>query len=259
MAHFILEEAPHNCLFLTLISPKKHNCITPGLIEEMTEVLQNLSNNPDVHTLIIRAEGKHFCAGADLNWMQETARMSFEENKKEARALANMLQLLYDLPQLTIGLLHGAVYGGGVGLAACMDIAIADADTQFCFAETKIGLIPSTISPYVVKAIGPRQAKRFFMTAEVFGTAMAEKIGLVHEVTEGDADACLNHILDAVAQNGPSAKRAAKKLVEDVQGHAFNEELLEMTAESLAQIRSTDEAKEGLAAFFEKRQASWIA
>lgn len=259
MAHFILEEAPHNCLFLTLISPGKHNCITPGLIDEMTEALQNLHNNKNVHTLVIRAEGKHFCAGADLTWMQETATMSRDDNKKEARALADLLHLLYTLPQLTIGLLHGAVYGGGVGLAACMDLVLADVNTQFSFAEAKIGLIPSTISPYVVKAIGSRHAKRFFMTAEVFGADIAEKIGLVSEITEGDADARLNLILESVSKGGPEARRAAKKLVQAVDGQDINEQLLDMTAESLADIRATEEAQEGLAAFFEKRQASWIA
>jgi len=243
---------------LTLNRPELHNAFDDSLIAGMTEALQKFAADPQVRLVRLAATGKSFSAGADLGWMRRMAGYSREENLADAMALAELLRTLNDLPKPTVALVQGAVFGGGVGLVAACDLVLATPRASFCLSEVKLGLIPATISPYVVAAIGPRAARRYFLTAERFDVENALRMGLVHEIVAAeDLDREADRLTRLLLQNGPRAMAAAKQLVADVAWRPVDEDLLADTAERIAAARASDEGREGLGAFLEKRRPNW--
>lgn len=243
---------------LTLNRPDRHNAFDDTLIAELTANLERLGAQDGVRAVVLASTGRSFSAGADLEWMRRMAGYSEAENRADAKALARMLYTLDRLPRPTIALVQGSAYGGGVGLVACCDIAIASERASFCLTEVKIGLTPATISPYVVAAIGPRQARRYFTTAEVISSARAREIGLVHEVVpEAELDAVRDRVLAALLQGAPGAQADAKALVFLCEGRAVDAELSQETSRRIAQRRASPEGSEGLGAFLSKRTPSW--
>ncbi len=243
---------------LTLNRPEVHNAFNDDLIAELTAALVRLEQDPAVRAVVLAAAGKSFSAGADLNWMKRMAGYSEEENRADARGLAGLMRSLNELAKPTVALVQGAAYGGGVGLVACCDIAIAATRASFCLSEVKLGLIPAVISPYVIAAIGERAARRYFVTAERFDAETALRLGLVQEVVAPEAlEAAGRQVLDALLAGGPAAQAAAKRLVRDMAGRPIDDALVEETAKRIAEIRAGAEAKEGVSAFLEKRPPAW--
>lgn len=244
---------------VTLNRPAVHNAFDEAMIARLAGLWDELAGREDVVAVVLRGQGKSFSAGADLNWMKRAATYSEEQNREDAQALAAMLHKLYSLPQLTIACVYGAAMGGGLGLVSCCDIVLADEKAVFVLSEVKLGLIPATIAPYVIRAIGERQARRFFQTGERFDGRKAYDIGLAHEVTPRPEEVqfMLDHILKDVRANGPQAMKSAKNLCLDLAGQALTSALIDDTAARIARTRTGDEAKEGLAAFLEKRKAAW--
>ena len=245
---------------LTLNRPQLHNAFDDALINDLTAELKSLEGDSKVRVVVLTATGKSFSAGADLNWMRRMADYSYEQNLDDARRLAGLMSVLNDLAKPTVARIQGAAFGGGVGLVACCDIVIAADTATFCLSEVKLGLIPSVISPYVVNAIGERQARRYFLSAERFNAQEAWRIGLVHEVVSvGDLDTRVARLLKTLISNGPKAMVAAKDLAQFVSRGPLDSTLQEDTARRIAQVRAGDEAKEGLSAFLEKRKPAWSA
>lgn len=245
---------------LTLNRPEVHNAFDDDVIEQLIAQLESIANNEAVRVLVLRSNGKNFSAGADLAWMRRMAKNSHQENLQDAGRLAKLMQLLNELNKPTIGLVQGAAYGGAVGLAACCDMVIASEDAQFCLSEVKIGLIPAVISPYVVRAIGERQSRRYFLTAEPFSAAIAQNFGLVHEVVASPElfdDACAR-ITRTLSKNSPQGMRAAKELIFAVSHKVIDQTVIQDTAQRIADIRVSAEGQEGLSAFLEKRKPNWI-
>ncbi|MGO1076590.1 enoyl-CoA hydratase-related protein [Inquilinus sp. CA228] len=239
--------------------PDRHNAFDEHVIAELTEGFVKLGADDAVRAVVLRGAGKSFSAGADLDWMRRMAAYDEAANLADARALAALMRTIDTLPQPTVALVHGPAYGGGVGLVACCDIAIATEAASFSLSEVKLGLIPAVISPYVVRAIGARAARRYFLTAERFDAVEARRLGLVHELVAGDGlEEAARQVLAALRGNGPAAVRAAKDLVGAVAGKA-PAEVEEDCARRIAAIRAGDEGKEGVAAFLEKRKPSWLA
>lgn len=245
---------------LALRRPEVHNAVNPTLIREMTEALDAVDREPSVRAVILLGEGRSFCAGADLTWMRESAGYGRAQNLADARALARLLRTLDRLSKPTIARVHGPAYGGGVGLVACCDIAVARQDVTFAFSEAKLGIVPATISPYVVEAIGARQARRYFLTGERMSAAEAFRLGLVHELVVDDVelDARINEILVPLLLAGPAAQAAGKDLIRAVAQRPIEAKVIEETAKRIAAIRATPEAKEGLGAFLGKRSPAWV-
>ena len=244
---------------LTLNSPERHNAFDDQLIADLTHALERLDADPQVRVVVLAANGKSFSAGADLNWMRRMADYSAEENLVDARALAELMRVLNGLKKPTLALVQGAVYGGGVGLVACCDIAIATPRAKFCLSEVKLGLIPAAISPYVVEAIGTRAARRYFLTAEIFAAEEALRLGLLHDIVdEEELTARGKAICQQILQNGPQALAVAKKLIGTVGRRPVDSKMIEETAELIAGIRASAEGKEGLGAFLEKRTPNWV-
>jgi methylglutaconyl-CoA hydratase len=227
---------------LTLNRPETHNAFDDVMIAEITDTLEEIAARDDITTMILQSTGKSFSAGADLNWMKRAANYSEDQNREDALKLAQMLNNLYRLPQLTIACVQGAAMGGGLGLIACCDIVLASNTAMFSLSEVKLGLIPATIGPYVIRAIGARQAGRYFQTAERFDALTAQRIGLVHEICAGALDEKLQDILKASQSNGPLAMRAAKKLCHDLIGE-IDEATMHDTASRIAAIRTRAEAQ----------------
>ena len=244
---------------VTLNNPDKHNAFDDKIIAQLTHAFDRIASDENVNVMVLASTGKSFSAGADLGWMKRMASFSYEENLADANALATMLHKLNFLPQPTIAKVQGAAFGGAVGLASCCDIVIASEKASFCLSEVKLGLIPATISPYVVNAIGLKASRRYFQTAERFFAAKAEQIGLVDEVVSPDAlDEATNAMIKQLLTNGPVATREAKQLAFDVAYQPINNELMQETSKRIAAIRVSEEGQEGLTAFFEKRPASWL-
>lgn len=244
---------------LTMNRPEVHNAFDDLLITALVTELRRLEEHPDVRVVILAASGRSFSAGADLAWMRRMADYSREENLSDALGLAELMQTIYQLKKPTIARVQGAAYGGGVGLVACCDMVIASDRAAFCLSEVKLGLIPAVISPYVVAAIGPRAARRYFQSAEVFTAAEAYRWGLVHEVVaEEELAARVDDLARRLLKNGPIAMAAAKQLVERVTAERIDTALINDTAERIAAIRASDEGKEGLSAFLEKRSPAWV-
>ena len=243
---------------VTLNRPKLHNAFDDAMIAALTEAFGTLGTDPSVRYVVLRGAGKSFCAGGDLAWMRRMAGYSHAENLADARALAELMHVLDTLPRPTVAVVQGAAYGGGVGLVACCDIAVATMGARFCLSEVKLGLIPAAISPYVVAAMGRRAARRYFLTAEPFDAAEARRTGLIHAVADdADIEDVLAGLLDSLSKGGPTAQAAAKALIADV-AHLPAEKLQDETAARIAEIRAGEEGREGVSAFLEKRRPNWI-
>ena len=244
---------------VTLNRPEKHNAFDDTIIAELRDSFEALAQNKEVRVVILASSGKNFSAGADLAWMKRMAEYDYGHNMKDAEALAAMLKALFDLPQPTIARVQGAAFGGAVGLVSCCDMAVASEDASFALSEVKIGLVPATISPYVIRAIGERAARRYFVTAERFDAIDALRLGLVSDVVSADAlDARVAQLANTICGNGPAAVRAAKDLVNAVAGQELDRELIEDSCARIAHIRVSKEGQEGLDAFLNKRKPNWL-
>lgn len=272
----LLDVSPDGVAVITLNQPAKRNAFDEIMIATLAELFETLKGADHVRIVFIRGAGESFCAGADIDWMRRGGERTEEDNYKDALTLARMLRHLHDLPQLTVALAHGAVMGGGAGLLAACDVAVAVKDTKFRFSEVRLGLTPATISPYVVEAIGPRWAKALFATGEGFDGVFAEKIGLVQYTVEDEAGlvSMLKHLTGLAFAAAPGAVTDAKALVryliddstrlrnaalpaQLVPGHVIDEDLMKETAKRIAHRRASAEGKEGLAAFLAKRKPEW--
>lgn len=243
---------------ISMNRPDKHNAFDDGVIAELRSAFDTVAANDAVRVVVLAAEGKSFSAGGDLAWMKRMAEYDYADNLGDARLLADMLKALYDLPQPTVARVQGAAYGGAVGLVSCCDMAVASERATFALSEVRIGLVPATISPYVIRAIGERASRRYFTTGERFTADTAQRLGLVSEVVDAEGlDDAVGHLVHALLQNGPQAVRQAKQLVHDVAGHPITPTLVEGTCELIARIRTSAEGQEGLGAFLEKRAATW--
>ncbi|WP_374570954.1 enoyl-CoA hydratase-related protein [Phenylobacterium sp.] len=244
---------------VTINRPERKNAFDAELISALHEAFETLRGAEGVRVVLIRGAGSIFSAGADLEWMRDAADYTEAENRDDAYEMAKMLKSLWDLPALTVAMVQGGAYGGGAGLAAACDIALATADARFSFSEVRLGLIAATISPYVVAAVGPRTARALFATGKVFGADYAERIGLITEVAD-DAQAMAaraEKIVDEIMACGPEAVAASKRLVGDIVGRHIDRALMEDTARRIAAARVSPEGQEGVRAFLERRKPSW--
>jgi methylglutaconyl-CoA hydratase len=243
---------------VTLNRPEVFNAFNEVAVAELQDCIQALGDRAEVRVVVLAARGKCFSAGADLDWMKRMASSSYEANRDDAYRLATMLRTICSCPIPVIARVQGDAFGGGVGLISASDIAVAVESASFSLSEVKLGLIPATISPYVIRAIGARAARRYFITAERFAAPEAHRIGLVHEVVPADhLDSTVQSIIAAICQNGPHAVTKAKQLIHDIDGRPFSEGLLLETAERIAQVRASPEAREGVSSFLEKRSPAW--
>jgi methylglutaconyl-CoA hydratase len=258
-AYETIDVAIRNAIaIVTLDRPEVHNAFNEALIAELTATLRALGADAAVRVVVLVGAGPSFCAGADLNWMKRIAGFSRAQNLADARALAAMLAALYELPKPTIARVHGAAFGGGVGLVACCDIAIGAQDATFALSEAKLGLIPATISPYVIEAIGARAARRYFLTAERFTAAEAYRLGLLHDLAQlSELDARINELLGFLVTAGPRAQAECKALIRAIAHRPIDGAVIADSAARIASVRASAEAREGVAAFLEKRRAAW--
>lgn len=239
--------------------PDVRNAFNDSVIAELTTAFKGFAEDKELRAVILAGHGKAFCAGADLNWMRAMADYSWEQNRADAEKLAEMLWAIHSCPVPVVGRVHGDCYAGGVGLAAVCDVLIASDNVAFCLSEAKLGLLPATIGPYVVKALGERAAQRYFTTAERFTAAEAHRLGFVHEITSPETlDDAVHNIVKALKVNGPAAVRACKRLVQDVAGQPITPELRAETAKRIADIRASAEGKEGVQSFLQKRSPNWL-
>ena len=244
---------------VTLNRPDVRNAFNEFTIAELSLAFNELGRNEQVRAIVLAANGPAFCAGADLNWMKKMAGYTHAENAEDAGKLADMLRTIYLCPKPVVAKVQGDCYAGGMGLVAACDIAVATSATCFCLSEVKLGLIPATISPYVIKAMGENAARRYFLTAEKFTAQEAHRIGFVHDIVGAEAlDAHVEAIVKALVTSSPNAVREAKVLVREVTGKTVDSALMVDTAERIASIRASDEGREGVASFLEKRKPSWL-
>jgi methylglutaconyl-CoA hydratase len=245
---------------VTLNRPELRNAFDEKVIAELTRAFEDVKNDKAVRVMILAGNGPAFCAGADLHWMKRMAGYGYDENLADARALAGMLAALDRLPKPTIARVHGPVFAGGTGLVAACDIAVGTPEAKFCLSEAKLGLSPATISPYVMRAMGEREARRYFLTAEVFDAQEAFRIGMLSILTTGEAlDAVISSLVEHLLAGGPEAHARIKALIRAVAGRRPDDELVAETAQRIAEIRGSPEGKEGIAAFLEKRRAAWCS
>jgi methylglutaconyl-CoA hydratase len=238
--------------------PEVRNAFNDSVITELAETFTRLGNDPGLRAIVLGGHGKAFCAGADLNWMKSMAGYGWEDNRADATRLAEMLWAVYVCPLPVVGRLQGDCYAGGMGLAACCDVLVASEGMHFCLSEAKLGLLPATISPYVIRAMGEQAARRYFVTAERFSAAQAHAMGFVHEVVTADAlDSKVDEITALLVANGPAAVKACKRLVQDFAGRDITQDLRAETARRIADIRASDEGREGVQAFLNKREPAW--
>ncbi|WP_296000828.1 enoyl-CoA hydratase/isomerase family protein [Rugamonas sp.] len=244
---------------VTLNRPDVRNAFNEITISELALAFDELGRNELVRAIVLAANGPAFCAGADLNWMKKMAAYTHAENQADALQLAQMLRTIYLCPKPVVARVQGDCYAGGMGLVAACDIIVAAEEANFCLSEVKLGLIPATISPYVIKAMGENAARRYCLTAERFGAREAHRIGFAHEVVAADAlDAKVAEIVKALTNNSPHAVQQAKVLVRDVAGQTVNDALLADTAERIAHIRASEQGREGVQSFLEKRKPNWL-
>lgn len=244
---------------VTLNRPEVRNAFNETMIVELGQVFTHLASQPDVRAIVLAANGPAFCAGGDLNWMKKMAHYNDAENHADALHLAKMLRAIYTCPQPVVARVHGDCYAGGMGLVSACDMIVAAPGAYFCLSEVKLGLIPATISPYVIKAMGEQAARRYFLTAERFTAQEAHRFGMVHELAEVDAmDASVAAITKALLGNSPNAVRQAKVLVREIAGREVDDALLDDTAQRIAQIRASSEGREGVTSFLEKRKPNWL-
>jgi methylglutaconyl-CoA hydratase len=238
--------------------PDVRNAFNDTVIAELTAAFRELGADPALRAIVLGGHGKAFCAGGDLNWMRAMADYSWEQNRADALGLADMLWTLYTCPLPLVGRVHGDCYAGGVGLAAVCDVLVAAEGMHFCLSEAKLGLLPATIGPYVVRALGEQASRRYFVTAERFSAVQAHRLGFVHELAAADAiDARVDAIVQTLVANGPAAVKASKKLVQDLAGQPLTPEQRADTARRIADIRASDEGREGVQSFLNKRAPSW--
>ena len=245
---------------IKLTRPEVRNAFNDEVIQQLKTAFESVGANSDVRAVVLAAEGPAFCAGADLNWMRRMADYTREENIADAGQLAAMLKAIYECPKPTIAAVQGDVFAGGMGLVAACDMAVSVRTATYCLSEVKLGLIPATISPYVIRAMGARAAHRYFLTAERFSADEAHRIGFVHELVDADAlEAKVNELAQAMVSASPAAVRACKKLVQDVAQREIDAALIASTVEGIADIRASEEGREGVASFLQKRKPSWLA
>lgn len=258
MKHILLDVAGAVAT-VTLNRPDVRNAFNDEVITELTEAFTGLGARGDVRCIVLAAHGKAYCAGADLNWMRSMAGYSRAQNLDDAGRLAGMMGTIYRCPKPVIAKVQGDVYAGGTGLVAACDIAVAVDSAQFCLSEARLGLVPSTISPYVIRAMGSRAAHRYVLTAECFDAATALRIGFVHEVVDAAGlDAKVDELAQILVNNGPVAVQLCKKLVQDVAEQEITPELVDMTVASIADVRVSPEGREGLQSFLQKRKPNWL-
>jgi methylglutaconyl-CoA hydratase len=245
---------------VTLNRPELRNAFDDALIGRLTAAFDDVQNDRNVRVVVLAGNGAAFCAGADLNWMKRMAGYGYEQNLADAQALAAMLATLDRLPKPTIARVHGPVFAGGTGLVAACDIAVGTPEAKFCLSEAKLGLSPATISPYVIRAMGERLARRYFLTAEVFDAEEAYRIGMLSALSSKEKlDATIESIVQNLLAGGPQAHAEIKALIRAVARRPVDDALVAETAQRIAQIRVSPEGKEGIAAFLEKRKASWCS
>ncbi len=238
--------------------PEVRNAFNDSVIAALSEGFTRLGADPALRAIVLGGHGKAFCAGADLSWMRRMAGYSWDQNRADAEGLAAMLWAGYSCPLPVVGRIHGDCYAGGVGLAAVCDVLVAAEGVHFCLSEARLGLLPATIGPYVVKAMGEQASRRYFTTAERFDAARAQALGFVHEVVPAEAlDSKVDEIVAALVANGPAAVKACKQLVHDVAGRPIDAALRAETARRIADIRASDEGREGVTAFLDKRDPAW--
>jgi methylglutaconyl-CoA hydratase len=258
MASYVQIDREGKVATVRLNRPDKHNAFDEHLIAELTKAFRDLANDAAVRVVVLAANGASFSAGADLDWMKRMSVMDRAANERDSLLLADLMAAIDRCPKPVVGLIEGAAFGGGVGLAACCDIVIATTKASFCLSEVRLGLIPAVISPYVAAAIGPRACRRYFLTAEKFDAATAETLGLVHRVVAPEALAeARDEIVGHLLKGGPAAEAAAKQLIQRVSLAGIDEALRLDTARRIADARASDEGKEGIAAFLEKRKPKW--
>jgi methylglutaconyl-CoA hydratase len=244
---------------LWLARPEVRNAFNAELIAELRAAFEQLGADADLRCIVLAAQGKAFCAGADLGWMRAMADYSWEQNRADAQALADMLWAAWCCPVPIVGRIQGDCYAGGVGLAAVCDVRVAADAASFCLSEARLGLLPATISPYVIRALGEQAAQRYFVTAERFSAAQAHALGFVHEVCAPEAiDTTVDRIVAALVANGPLAVRACKALGRDVAGQPISAALREDTARRIADVRASAEGREGVQAFLQGRKPAWL-
>ena len=244
---------------VTINRPEVRNAFNDEVIAELTQAFTEVGLCDDVRYVVLAAEGVAFCAGADLNWMRRMADYTRAENLADAAALAEMLRVMYECPKPTVARIQGDVYAGGMGLVAACDMAVSVDTANFCLSEVRLGLIPATISPYVIRAMGTRAAHRYFLTAERFDAQEAHRIGFVHEVVSAEQlDAKVAELALALVSAGPNALRACKALVQEVAGQGIEAKLIARTVEGIADIRTSPEGREGVQSFLQKRKPSWL-
>jgi methylglutaconyl-CoA hydratase len=238
--------------------PEVRNAFNDHVITELADAFTRLGRDPGLRAIVLGGHGKAFCAGADLAWMRTMADYDWEQNRADAARLAEMLWAVDDCPLPVVGRVHGDCYAGGMGLAAACDVLVAAEGVHFCLSEARLGLLPATISPYVLRAIGEQAARRYFLTAERFSAAQARAMGFVHELVAPEAlDAKVDEIVGLLVANGPAAVQACKRLVRDVAGRPITPELRAETARRIADIRASAEGREGVQAFLDKREPGW--
>lgn len=239
--------------------PDVRNAMNDVLMNELGEALKAAIAEPSARVILLGGRGNAFCAGGDLNWMKTARTMSAAEATKDSVRLATLLRIMYESPKPIVARVHGSAFAGGMGLVAAADIAIASVDTRFCLSEVKLGLIPAMISPYVIKAMGEASARRYMLTAEVFEAAEAYRIGLIRDIAQPfELDAKVNEILGHLVQASPMAMAETKRLIRDVTGQPIGEAVMNETAKRIAKVRASDDAQEGISAFFEKRKPNWV-
>jgi methylglutaconyl-CoA hydratase len=255
------EGTPEGAVTVWINRAAKKNAFDSTTIAALHQAFETLHGQDGIRIVFVRGRGGNFSAGADLDWMREATDLTEDDNHEDALAMARMLKQLYDLRPLTVALVEGGAFGGGAGLAAACDMAIAVKDAQFAFSEVRLGLIPATVSPYVVRAVGPRRARSLFATARPFDAAYAEKIGLIDEVVADAAalEAAQAKLSAEIMACAPGAVAASKELVEFVAEHGLDNHVLDETARRHARARVSDEGREGIAAFLDKRKASWTS
>ncbi|MEO7496362.1 MAG: enoyl-CoA hydratase/isomerase family protein [Massilia sp.] len=245
---------------VTLNRPQVRNAFDEATVAELTHAFARLGQDPEVRVIVLAANGAAFCAGADLHWMRKMAAYSAADNLQDATRLAQMLRTIWECPKPVVARVQGDCYAGGMGLVAACDIVVAAETVKFCLSEVKLGLIPATIAPYVIKAMGASAARRCMVSAEVFDAAEASRIGFVHEVVDGAGlDARVAAIVKTLLANSPQAMAAAKRLVREIDGQPVGDALVADTAQRIAEIRASNEGREGVAAFLEKRKPGWLA
>jgi methylglutaconyl-CoA hydratase len=256
---YLREQRGDGVVWLTLNRPEIHNAFDDRQIAGLTAAFEDLARDDAVRAVVLTGAGSSFSAGADLNWMRRAAAYDEAENLRDANALAGLMKALNELPKPTVARVNGAALGGGVGLVACCDVAIASDQAVFGTTEVRLGIIPAVIGPYVIAAIGARQARRLMLTGERISAEHAARIGLVHEVVPADQlDTAVEHIVSHLLKGGPRAIAAAKRLTRDLVDRAIDEALIDDTARRIAALRATPEAREGLGAFLDKRKPGWI-